>query len=489
MLSKIKQTIKHTSIFALGKVSSKLIGFILLPIYTKEISVSDYGILGILEIIDLLGSSVLSIGMPQALLRWYSLADQEIDRKRIAFTNFIFLTFIFLTATIAISFIKSPLSDLLFNDPKYGIFIFYVLISVTFSNLASVPQTILRIEEKSVLYTSTLISQFTISLILNIYFVAIKKLGVEGILIANILSNSALFMILFPYLTRKIKPQLDLKKLKEMIAFSYPFIFIAFATTVLSIGDRYILTKLSSLTQTGIYSLGFKISNVLKIFVVESFILGLPIIAWQVVKENTQPKIYLSKIFTYLAFVLLWFGLAITIYSKGIIHVFALNKDYWDAYRVVPYLILGVVFLGLQQHLFFILQIPKKTKQISIIVGIAAVSNVIINLILIPHFQMMGAAYTTVISYFLATLLAYFTVRKYYPVKFEGRRLAILFGVAFLFYFISTLIGQIQGISSIVLKGVLLISFPFTLFFFNFYDVEELNKIRELIKKFLRRKN
>jgi len=99
MSNNIKQTVKHSSIFALGKISTKLVGFILLPIYTKEISVADYGILGILELIDLLGSNVLSIGMPQALLRWYTLAETQIDKQKIVFTNFIFLAFIFCGAT------------------------------------------------------------------------------------------------------------------------------------------------------------------------------------------------------------------------------------------------------------------------------------------------------------------------------------------------------------------------------------------------------
>ena len=51
MLENIKQTVKHTGIYALGNISAKLVGFVLLPIYTKHIPVAAYGVWGLLELI------------------------------------------------------------------------------------------------------------------------------------------------------------------------------------------------------------------------------------------------------------------------------------------------------------------------------------------------------------------------------------------------------------------------------------------------------
>ncbi|UCF63589.1 MAG: polysaccharide biosynthesis C-terminal domain-containing protein [bacterium] len=481
MFQKIKQTAKHTSIFALGKISTKLVGFILLPIYTKEISVADFGILGLLEVIDLLGSNVLSIGMPQALLRWHSLADNAFKKRKIVFTTFFFLFLVFSCSLILVSPFKESLSSALFNKPQYGYFIIYVFISISFANLARIPQAILRIEEKSLYYSLTILGQFTISLFLNIYFVAFRKLGVEGILIANIISNGLLLISLLPYLIKRMIFKFDAQLLREMLTFSYPFIFIALSTTILSLGDRYILTKLSTLSQVGLYSLGYKISNVVKIFVVDSFTLGLPIIGWQLVKDNERPKEYLAKIFTYLSFVLLWLGLIISIHARALIQVFALNADYWDAYQVIPFLILGVVLLGWQQHLFFILQIPKKTKQISVILAIAAVSNIIANIILIPDYNMMGAAYATIISFFIAFLLALIAVYKYYPIKFEIKRILLLICTALIIFIISLYINTPYPMINIFLKILLSLIYPAILFMVPFYKDDEKKKMREII--------
>ena len=90
MLIKIKEVVKHTSFYALGNISIKLVGFILLPLYTKEISVADYGVWGLFEITEMLMTPILLIGLPHALLRWHGLAKSGGGKKNL-FTVFIFL--------------------------------------------------------------------------------------------------------------------------------------------------------------------------------------------------------------------------------------------------------------------------------------------------------------------------------------------------------------------------------------------------------------
>jgi O-antigen/teichoic acid export membrane protein len=361
------------------------------------------------------------------------------------------------------------------------------MISITFANLARIAQSLLRIEEKSMLYALSVVAQFSTSLILNIYFVAFLKLGVKGILIANIISQALLFTILFPYLIKRMDFRIDFQKLREMLDFSYPFIFIALSTTILSLGDRLILEKLSSRAQVGLYSLGYKISNVLKILVVDAFTLSLPIIGWKLVKDDSKPKEYFSKILTYLTFTLLWLGLIIGVFSQKIIQVFAKNPEYWEAYRVIPLLLLGVVLLGIQQLLFFILQIPKKTKHISIIIGIAALSNVLINLILIPKYHMMGAAYTTVISFVLAAVLAYLAVQKYYPIQVEHRKILTLFILAILLFWGATSATGMANSYQFLVKISAVVLYPVVLYPLKFYSIAEKRKVKEVLFRFFRK--
>ena len=483
MLEKLKQTVKHTGFFALGNISPKLSGFILLPIYTKLISVADYGILGLFEVVELLSVHILSFGIPQALLRWHGLTESEIKKKNYIFTLFIFLTCICVGSFLIILSSRSFLAEFLFGQNIFANYFVVLFISISFTVLSKLPLTLLRSEEKSHLYATFISIQFAFNLIANIYFVAILKYGVKGILISQAISTGLIFLILTPYLFKRMNPHLELAELKKMILFSYPFIFSAIASTILNVGDRYLLTKLSTLEQVGLYSLGYKFSNIMKMLLVDSFMLGLPVIGWKIVKENSQPKRFFSKVLTYMVFGLLWFGLILSAYCKGMIHRFASNPNYWDAYHVVPFFVLSIIFVGMQSLFFFELQIPQKTKLIPRIVGCAAVLNIILNILLIPKYGMMGAVYATVFAQFIALFVAYRVVQKVYPVKYEINRILILFGIAIGLFFITAVFNNYSLIERIIYKGLVILSFPFILYLIRFYEPIELDRIRGSIKK------
>lgn len=488
MLDKIKQTVKHTSIFAFGKVSAKLVGFILLPIYTKEISVSDYGVLGLLEIVELLGSHVLSVGLPLSLMRWNSLETTETQQKNLVFSNFSFLVLLNVIVVILVFPLRKMLSIFFFDSAQYANFFVYVFLSIAFITLAKIPQTILRIEEKSLLYSGSVVCQFTLSLILNIYFVAIKKWGVQGILIAQAISNGALLLMLLPYLIKKMGLSFQREELKEMLLFGIPFVLSAISATVLNLGDRYLLTKLSTLSEVGLYSLGYKFSNIIKILIVDSFALGLPIVGWKVIRDNSNPKRFFSKSLTYLTFILVWFGIILAAYAKGVIHIFALNKDYWNAYLVVPFLVLGVVFGGMQKVFEFELQVPRKTKIISLIITVAAILNVLLNLFWIPLYGMMGSAYATVISQICSLCMAYYFTQKYYPVNYELGRILKLLSMAVIIYFFTELFDDFSTVWRISLKGLLILFFPVILYIMKFYEEIELDRFKYFLGKIIGRK-
>ena len=208
MLEKLKQTVKHTGFFALGNISPKLSGFILLPIYTKLISVADYGILGLFEVVELLSVHILSFGIPQALLRWHGLTESEIKKKNYIFTLFIFLTCICVGSFLIILSSRSFLAEFLFGQNIFANYFVVLFISISFTVLSKLPLTLLRSEEKSHLYATFISIQFAFNLIANIYFVAILKYGVKGILISQAISTGLIFLILTPYLFKRMNPHL-----------------------------------------------------------------------------------------------------------------------------------------------------------------------------------------------------------------------------------------------------------------------------------------
>jgi O-antigen/teichoic acid export membrane protein len=221
--------------------------------------------------------------------------------------------------------------------------------------------------------------------------------------------------------------------------------------------------------------------------VVDSFFLGLPIIGWQVVKEDNHPKRFFSKTLTYFVFVLLWLGLVLSAFAKGIIHQFATDSSYWDAHKVVPLLAFGIVLTGIQRMLFFQLEIPKKTKLIPTIVGSVTILNILLNLILIPYLDMMGAAYANILSNLAAVIAAYYAVQKYYPVKYEIKRLLVLMLTGVGLYLITLLFDDFSLVERLIYKGIIVLSFPVVLYMIKFYEPVEIDRIRGFIIKHFRK--
>jgi len=483
MLSKIQQTAKHSLIIAFSRVSSKLVGFILLPIYTSKIPVSDYGVLGILEIIEILGVHIFSIGLHQGLFRWYSLSNSEREKRNIFTTVTLFLLLIAIMSFGIAFLFKKEMSILIFSTYQYQDFLLYTLAAIHFTNIAKIAQTLLRIKENTVAYSISFIVQFILSLVFNIYFIVVLNMGVEGILLAKVLSTGFIVLLFIPYFIPKLSFNLNKKLLAEMLAFSSPFIITAIGVTILNLGDRYLLMKFTSLKEVGLYSLGYKYSNFLKIFVVDAFALSLPIIGWKISTNDEEAKQYFSLIFTYFSFILIWLGLFVTSFSKGVIHLLALNKEYWDSYQVVPFLVLGIIFAGMQQIFNFVLQIPKKTGVISIIVLITAVFNISFNFLFIPHWGMVAAAIIAFSSKLLGVIMGYLNVKKYYPVRFDIKRVLILLITGVSLFLFTGLFDQLKFWERIWIKLVIIFSFPIILYFLKFFKKNELNVFRYYLKK------
>jgi hypothetical protein len=100
---------------------------------------------------------------------------------------------------------------------------------------------------------------------------------------------------------------------------------------------------------------------------------------------------------------------------------------------------------------------------------------------------MMGAAYTTIISFILAAVLAYAVVQKYYPLQVEHRRIITLFLLAILIFWGAASITGISENYQLLLKGVLVILFPVILYPLKFYHVDEINKMKEIINRMMGR--
>jgi len=482
MLNKLKATLKHTAIYSFGNIATKLIGIVLLPLYTKHITVAEYGVLGILEITIMILTQVLILGQSQAYLRFHDLDEYKKKRKSTLFTIFISLFGVGLLFNLIGQFSATKLS-LLFSKPtEFAIYFklcFYIIFLRIINNLFL---SVLRAKEKSVFYATANIVKLVIILGFNIYFVAFAKIGVKGILYSYLIGDGLLFLILFPNMISEMIPKFDKRILKAAILFGFPLIFTSLAGMLLNMGDRYILKLLINYKEVGLYNLGYKIAGILNVFLIQSFSLALLPIAYKMYGQKGDKRYY-SKMQTYFVFVLFWAGLGLAFFGKEIIKLLALNPDYWAAYQVVPYIILAYIFSGAKSVVSLGLYLKRKTNYIAYNTIGAAVLNIGLNFILIPKYKMIGAAVATIISFVALYFVTYFVANHFYKIPYENMKLLKMLVLAVVLFFLSTLTANLNILPRILIKVAVIISFPFILYPMKFYEPIEILRIKQSWQK------
>ena len=483
MLNKLKHTFKHTVIYGIGNVSLKLIGIVLLPLYTTHLGSSEYGAYAILEVTSMILVSVLSFRLSTAMMRWWAGTKDYYNRKSIVFTSFISAFTIVLFFNLLVFPFHRDFSILFFGTEKYNDYFLILFLSVSFEILNFFPMELLRIREKSVLFITITISKTLTVLLLNILLIAYYKLGIKGILIGHMTGNILVFVITFPFLKKNMVRKYSFVELKGMFKYGFPLVFTTIAMMLMNLGDRYILKYLLGYSEVGIYTIGYKIAGVINVFILQSFKTGFLPIAYKQYTEDNQAKRFFTKVLTYFVFTLVIAGLSLSLFSKEIVEFFSKREEYWGAYQIIPLLSLAFVLQGIQYVFSLGLHYVKKTKYNAFIVLSIAFVNIGLNFLLIPRYKIMGAAITAAISWMLMAVLFYYFSQREYHVDYEILRIITLIGFGIILFIISTFFNDIKIIFRILLKILVIISFPWVLYLTGFYEKIEIERITQAWSK------
>lgn len=488
MFNDLRKLVKHSGIYTFGNFTSKILGILLVPLYTKVIDVNLFGIYSILEVTWQFMEGILHFGLPLALLRWLNLEENKDNSGTILFSGFISTLCISVAVFILMFVFKSTISKFFFNSIEYTDCLVLISIIVGLNLLNNIGLTYLQSEEKSVQFISISIIRFFIQLIFTIYFVAFLRIGILGIFGGQLAGSILCLLFLLPMLFRRFTIKINKNEIVEMFKFGYPLAFAGISSRILNMGDRYILGYLTNWTTVGIYSLGYKFANLIDTMFIQSFRYAFLPLAWKKLKDDNAKRYY-AKMLTYFVFIIFWVTLFIAIYSKGIIHVFARDKSYWDASMIVPIAVFAIAVKGIFPVIRMGMQIRMKTSYIAFIIASGALVNIGLNFILIPYYGMMGAAVATLFSFIFIVVVGYYYSNKFYPVIFEWFRILKIIIVTLGIYGVSFIFNPFPIIPRILLKFLLLLLYPLVLYMLHFYYDPELTRIKGACKKWSSVKN
>jgi len=475
----IKTAFKNSLVYSLGNISSKLIGLVLVPLYTEHLSVADYGLLGILEITAQVLVAFFGFNLYAAFFRWYW--DKEIQgrQKSLFFTTLICTIGFSIVMFTAVYCNAARLATILFDHNAYRSLIVFMAFSAALQIVIELLSALLRIQERAILFAVSNIFKLVISLGFTIYYVAYARQGIMGIYQAQIIGQLCLIAILFRYTLLNIHVRFEYKALTAMLSFAAPLMLASVSAVLLNVADRYCLKFLGQLSYVGIYALGYKIANTIKIFVVNSLGLAVQPTLYRVLDDSDHQSYY-ARMMTYIALAVMLCVLFFSVFGKEIIKFLAQKREYWDSFRIIPIISVAILFGALRDMAVIGLNITKRTGLIATVIIAMSLMNIGLNILLIPILEYVGAAVAMLITQIIYFAIILALAQKYYPVPYEYKRLLTLFFVGMALFGISTVFADSSLLVRLIAKTTLLVLYAPILGLIGFLNPAE--------RKFIRRK-
>jgi O-antigen/teichoic acid export membrane protein len=492
MLKSIKISLKDTFIYGLGNVAVKLVGFLLIPLFTKKeyFSLDDFGIYGLLEISGVILAATMASALPQSFARWFWDKDHKANQKGIFFMSYTTQLIVSILFCLALIPLAGRASVLLFSRPDLSRVISLVIISSAIQSVGNIVNTLMRLQSKSLLYSLTNLLKLSFVLGLTLYFIIVRKMGLEGIYLAQVIGNSLIVLALIGYTIRNSTIFFDKTIFKSMNTYGFPLLLANVSTALLTVIDRFSLdfVSLTALKSVGLYTLAFKITSTLKMVIVDSIRLAMGPMMFKKMDSPDYKRFY-SKVLLYSSYIMMFAIVGVSMFSFELIKVMAGTKEYWGAVVIIPFLALSVFFVNLKDVTIYGLHFAKKTNIIGIIVILSTVLGLGLNILLIPKWDITGSAVATLVSQFVYFLACYYYSQKFFYIPYEMRKIVIIFFVGAALSISSLFFNGMELLPRLILKSAGLISFPFILYLFNFYEPVEIQSIKGFLAKWAQFRN
>ena len=475
--NKTKELLYNTVVFAVGGFGSKILNYFLIPLYTIYLSTAEYGTADLLTSTTSMIIPLLSLCMGHAVLRFVL---GKTENRQTA----LLLVFAITLGGLIFLFLLYPFLN---RVSAYQGYAWYLPLLFFVSALHTILGSYCKAIEKNKTLAFDGILAAVSQTVLSLLFIAVWKLGVDGYLSALLISRaiSVLYFVITCSVWREfsVKPTFHKQVAKAMLQFSVPLIPGDLSWWVIQMSDRYMLVFLSGAAINGLYSMAYKIPGIFNI-IVSVFMASFSITAIKEY-ENREEKngkldgSYLELVYRKYLMVTFIAVSALILLTRPIASVF-FKKDFFDAWVYVPLLLCAFTIGNLQAFYESVVLGLKKTKLCFFATFGGAITNVVLNFLLIPRYSAYGAATATAISYLAVYIIKVIGCKKYVEMNHH-------FGIITVSLLLVLLIGVLymQGelitdFVCVVLVGVIILLY--------WKEVEETCKylysmIRRLIRK------
>jgi len=471
MLQQLKRLGKQTLVYGVGGIGVRLLSFLLIPVYTRLLTPMDYGVIDLLSVTQALLITILTMGTGPALFRFYYECRTDQERIVLQSSAWWILMLVSVPVLALATFFSSFLSRMLFGIADYSLLIMLMLFATFLQVIQSVPLAIFRARENAFEYVLISVGSLLASMLLSIYLVVVRRLGVLGFFVGNAI-GLAISTLLAVFLLRDLRLVFGGQRVKQLLQFGVPASLGLLPILLIDVSSRYFIQWLANLNEVGLYSLGYRFGSLVQILLVSPFVLAWGPFALSI-KESSGAKRVYASILTYFLCLAIFPSLGLGLLAPDVLRVMT-PSSFWDAGNVVLSLGLSYTLSGAYSIFAVGVYITKKTIYIPLVTLVAMAANFAANFVLVSRWGMQGAGYATLLSYGIMAIGMFMVGKRLYPVSYEWGRIVKLLIVSVVVYAAGRAADAFSWPASAIIRVVLVFGWPLALVAVGFFQKDEI---------------
>jgi O-antigen/teichoic acid export membrane protein len=472
--AQLKRLARHSAIYGLGGIVSRILAVLLLPLYTNYLSPADYGRIETLVAGSAVLVIVLRMGISSAFFRFYFDSPERSRRLVVVRTSFWFTMTTATAGLVAAVIFAGPISQLLFGSGSHADLVRAAAVGIWAQMNYEQMTSLFRVEERSVAFVLASLANILITVAATVLLVVVLDKGPLGVLVGNFTGTLCVYLALLSYRREQLGLQFDRALLGEMNRFGMPLVPSALALWITNFSDRFFLVKLTDAREVGLYSIGVRIASAITLLLT-AFRTAWPAFAYSIEDDAEARRTY-GFVLTYLIAVVSWLALTLGLLAPWLVHLLTTPAFYSGSRVVAP-----LAFAGAAQAGYVVVAIGigrvRRTQFNWVVTGAAALLNVVLNLILIPPYGMMGAAVATVASYTLMFVVMAGYAQRIYATPYQWRRVATAVAAAVALL----VVGKTLDVP-LAIAVLLSAAYPLALLALGFYLPAERARLRRLVR-------
>lgn len=475
VINKIRDNrlLKNSGIYVSGNIIQKASEFIFLPLWTRFLTPSEYGIVGTLTAYNSLLLPIITMNLYNYIsLSYFEQLDNS-EKQKESISSIVLLQIFY---SIIIFFILLFLGYIFWEQristqiPFYP-YIPYLLLTALFSSLLRIPLTIFQAEQHSKKYVITQYSIFLLNFISSLIFIVTLKMGAEGYFLSVFLANFIVGIITITIIFKKwFILKIDWTAVKTSIIYGLPLVPRNIAASISRSVDRIIQERYIPLNILGHYSLGFKISSIIDNIVTSVTLAWMP----EYFRLRSSKNYKSQKINEYFQYyvVSLGFVCLLLILFIDIVIKLLFPSTYFDSIIYIRPITFGLFINGIGRFLVMPLFYNKQTQKLLLISVIGSTSSLLLNLLFIPKIGAIASAWITILIQSIIVILDLTFVNKYQDFSTEYSFISKNILVFFICVFI------MQNISfSIIIEVLFRIGILLLFYILNVKTIRKIYKI------------